>query len=208
MLRSYKLSDDIAFRFSNRTWEEWPLDADKFTRWINDLPESDEVVGLFMDFETFGEHQWEDTGIFEFMRHLPGTILEEERLSFALPSEVAANVDPIARLDAVLPVSWADAERDLTAWLGNPMQRAAHEALYDLAPLVRATGDPAILETWRKLTTSDHFYYMCVKFFSDGDVHKYFSPYSSPYDAYITLMNVMGDLRQRIGAPAGLTSPQ
>jgi alpha-amylase len=184
------------------------MDAKKFTKWVMDLPESDDVVGLFMDFETFGEHQWEDTGIFDFMRHLPSAILEEERLSFALPSEIAAEVDPIARLDAPLPVSWADAERDLTAWLGNPMQRAAHEALYDLGPHVRGTGDPALLETWRKLTTSDHFYYMCVKFFSDGDVHKYFSPYSSPYDAYIALMNVMGDLRQRIDAPAGLTSPQ
>ena len=208
MLRSYKLSDDIAFRFSNRGWDEWPMDAKKFTKWVMDLPESDDVVGLFMDFETFGEHQWEDTGIFDFMRHLPSAILEEERLSFALPSEIAAEVDPIARLDAPLPVSWADAERDLTAWLGNPMQRAAHEALYDLGPHVRGTGDPALLETWRKLTTSDHFYYMCVKFFSDGDVHKYFSPYSSPYDAYIALMNVMGDLRQRIDAPDGLTSPQ
>lgn len=208
LLRSYKFSDDIAFRFSNKAWDQWPLDTSRFTTWIEGLPASDEVIGLFMDFETFGEHQWADTGIFEFMRHLPGEVLRSGRFSFETPKEVSRRLDPIARLDSPHPVSWADTERDLTAWLGNPMQRAAHEATYAIAPFVRACEDEELLETWRRLTTSDHFYYMCVKYFSDGDVHKYFSPYGSPYDAYIALMTVLGDFRDRVGAPAGLLQTQ
>jgi len=202
LLRSYRLSDDIAFRFSNRQWSSWPLLADTFARWLGELPPKDELVGLFMDFETFGEHQWADTGIFEFMRHLPGAVLANPRFRFATPSEAAAELDPVARLDLPHPVSWADTERDLTAWLDNGMQRAAHAAVYELAEAARASGSAYLLETWRRLTTSDHFYYMCVKFFSDGDVHKYFSPYGTPHDAYIALMNVLGDLRRRLGVPS------
>lgn len=201
LLRSYKLSDDIAFRFSNRAWSEWPLRSEKFASWVHGLPEEDRFVGLFMDFETFGEHQWADTGIFHFMEALPGAVLAHPRFRFETPSEVARSTDPSARLDIPHPVSWADAERDLTAWLDNAMQRGAHEAVYQLASLVRGLaerGDPEPLEVWRKLTTSDHFYYMCVKFFSDGDVHKYFSPYATPHDAYITLANVLADFRARL----------
>ncbi len=202
LLRSYKFSDDIAFRFSNRGWSEWPLTAEKFASWVHDLPEEDRFVGLFMDFETFGEHQWADTGVFQFMEHLPAAILANPRFRFETPSEVAASTDPIARLDIPYPVSWADAERDLTAWLGNSMQRAAHAEVYALGRDVRALASsrPDLLATWRRMTTSDHFYYMCVKFFSDGDVHKYFSPYASPHDAYITTMNAVTDFRRRIAA--------
>ncbi|HKX45170.1 MAG TPA: glycoside hydrolase family 57 protein, partial [Planctomycetota bacterium] len=203
LMRSYRLSDDIAFRFSNRAWAEWPLTADKFARWVHALPAEDRYVGLFMDFETFGEHQWADTGVFAFMEHLPEAVLRDPRFRFETPSEVVRSTDPVARLDVPYPVSWADTERDLTAWLGNPMQRAAHQAVFELGPRVRAlakSGRPELQDAWRKLTTSDHFYYMCVKYFADGDVHKYFSPYASPYDAYITLMNVLGDFAPRLAA--------
>jgi alpha-amylase len=201
LLRSYRLSDDIAFRFSNRGWGEWPLTTEKFSQWMHELPEEDEVVGLFMDFETFGEHQWRETGIFEFMRHLPAALLASPRFSFQTPAQACARLDPVARLDVPHPVSWADAERDLTAWLGNHMQRAAMDALYSLAPRVRKTGPaghPELLARWRRLSTSDHLYYMCTKWFSDGDVHKYFSPYTTPHDAFITFMNVIDDLARRI----------
>ncbi|MBM3976779.1 MAG: alpha-amylase [Planctomycetes bacterium] len=201
LLRSYRLSDDIAFRFSNRGWGEWPLTTEKFSQWMHELPEEDEVVGLFMDYETFGEHQWRETGIFDFMRHLPRALLESPRFAFQTPAQACARLDPVARLDVPHPVSWADAERDLTAWLGNHMQRAAMDALYSLAPRVRKigpAGHPELLARWRRLSTSDHLYYMCTKWFSDGDVHKYFSPYTTPHDAFITFMNVIDDLARRI----------
>lgn len=210
LLRSYKLADDIAFRFSNRSWESWPLTADKFAGWMGKLPARDEVIGLFMDYETFGEHQWGDTGIFDFMEHLPAALLARGGIRFATPSEAAGRLDPVARLDIPNPVSWADAERDLTAWLGNGMQRAAHDALYALAPLARAAGAagrPDLLESWRRLSTSDHVYYICTKWFSDGDVHKYFSPYATPYDAFITFMNVLDDLARRLRAAAPAADP-
>ena len=203
LLRSYRLSDDIAFRFSNRGWAEWPLRAETFAQWVAELPPRDEVIGLFMDYETFGEHQWADTGIFAFMERLPQEILARGGMRFSTPAETAARHDPVARLDIPQPVSWADAERDLTAWLGNGMQRAAHDALYALAPAARAAADaghPELLEAWRRLSTSDHAYYVCTKWFPDGDVHKYFSPYATPYDAYITFMNVLDDLARRLAA--------
>jgi alpha-amylase len=200
LLRSYKFSDDIAFRFSNRAWSEWPLTADKFARWVHALPREDSVVGLFMDYETFGEHQWTDTGIFQFMEHLPREVLRNDRFRFRTPSEVAEERDPVARLSIPHPVSWADVERDLTAWLGNAMQFAAKDAFYALRPAVieaASNGSPELLDHWRRLSTSDHLYYMCTKWFSDGDVHKYFSPYASPHDAFIAYMNVLDDLARR-----------
>jgi alpha-amylase len=201
LLRSYKLSDDIAFRFSNKGWGEWPLTAEKFASWVHAVPAADQFIGLFMDYETFGEHQWSDTGIFKFMEHLPRNILKNRRFRFRTPSEVAADHDPIARLEIPHPTSWADAERDLTAWLGNPMQRAANDALYSVGSAVRKVargGHPELLAEWQRLSTSDHLYYMCTKWFSDGDVHKYFSPYASPHDAFIAFMNVLDDLARRV----------
>jgi alpha-amylase len=206
LLRSYRLSDDIAFRFTNRGWSEWPLRAGRFADWLEALPEGDTHAGLFMDFETFGEHQWADSGIFEFMARLPREVLSRPGLDFARPAEVAARHDPVARLDMPDPVSWADEGRDLSAWLGNHMQRAANEALYDVGRRVLLHGDPALVERWRKLSTSDHLYYMCTKWFSDGDVHKYFSPFATPHDGFIVFMNVLDDLARRaaIGAPRRL----
>jgi alpha-amylase len=210
LLRSYEFSDDIAFRFSNKTWDEWPMFADKFAGWLHELPEEDAVVGLFMDYETFGEHQWKETGIFDFMQHLPAAVLADKRFRFRTPAQVAAESEAVARLEIPHPVSWADAERDLTAWLGNPMQRSANDALYSLAHFVRKL-DPLqqadLLRDWQRLTTSDHLYYMCTKWFSDGDVHKYFSPYASPHDAFIAYMNVIDDLARRFEAATGELRP-
>ena len=198
LLRNYALSDDIAFRFSNEHWAEYPLNAEKFAQWAHAVNSSGEVINLFMDYETFGEHQWESTGIFEFMRALPDRLLAHPDFSFKTPTEVVRSIAPTAKLDVEHPVSWADAERDLTAWTGNDMQTDAIEAVYRLAPRVAETDDPHLLSTWRRMQTSDHFYYMCTKWFSDGDVHKYFNPYGSPYEAYINYMNALADFEMCI----------
>ncbi len=197
LLKNYKLSDDIAFRFGNRGWEAYPLTTEKFAGWFNKAHGNGETINLFMDYETFGEHQWADTGIFEFMRHLPRAILAHGDNGFATPSEVLARCKPVGLIDVHDTISWADAERDLSAWLGNPMQDAACEALYGLRASVYSTADANLIEDFRKLTTSDHVYYMCTKYFQDGDVHKYFSPYESPYEGYIAFINAINDLAQR-----------
>jgi len=200
LLKNYRLSDDIAFRFGDRGWSEHPLSVEKFAGWIHAVNGCGTVVNLFMDYETFGEHQWAETGIFEFMRRLPDAILDHADGGFVTPSEALARHPAAGTAEFRDWVSWADSERDLTAWLGNRMQRAALEQLMALREPVRATGDPALLETWRRLSTSDHLYYMCTKYFADGDVHKYFSPWDSPYEAHIAFMNVLADLGQRVGA--------
>jgi len=204
LLKSYQLSDDIAFRFSDKNWSQYPLTTDKFIKWIDQLtwktdPNKNQFLNLFMDYETFGEHQWEETGIFDFMEHLPEEVFKKEHLGFATPREVSklANYqqEPLAFPEAV---SWADEERDLSAWLENDMQDNAIETLYELFDKVLATKNPELIEIARKLTTSDHFYYMCTKYFNDGDVHKYFSPYDSPDQAYIYFINALADLEERI----------
>ena len=200
LLRSYLFSDDIAFRFSNREWPHHPLFADTFASWLHAVEEEATFLGLFMDYETFGEHQWAETGILEFMRHLPAYILADERFVFETPAEVAARTEPVGEIAIPDVVSWADEERDLSAWLGNPMQQEAHRALYALAPAVQEAarnGHEEILQEWRRLTTSDHVYYMCTKFFSDGDVHEYFSPYDTPHEAFVRFMSVLDDLQVR-----------
>ncbi len=197
LLKNYRLSDDIAFRFSNRGWPEWPLTAPKFARWVSDVNGNGNTVNLFMDYETLGEHQWEDTGIFEFLEHLPDEIFKHPDNDFKTPSEVIDSYEPVGEVDVPYMISWADMERDLSAWLGNAMQSNALYELYQMEKQVKQTGDPAIIRDWRKLQTSDHFYYMCTKWFSDGDVHKYFNPYDSPYDSYINFMNVLDNLHSR-----------
>ncbi len=198
LLKSYSLSDDIAFRFSNRTWCAWPLFADTYVGWLRSLHGDDEVVGLFMDYETFGEHQWADTGIFDFMRVLPGKILDMPGFDFRTVSEVVDRYAPRGVISVPKSISWADAERDLSAWLGNDMQKDAFGALYACRPLVEALSDPDTSRTWRRLQTSDHFYYMSTKCASDGDVHQYFTPYGTPYDAYTNFMNIIADFRLRL----------
>lgn len=197
LLKNYRLSDDVAFRFSNRGWHQWPLTVEKYASWINNVNGTGNAVNLFMDYETFGEHQWEDTGIFAFMRQLPGELLKHPDNDFLTVSEVAERYPSMDEVDMHHYVSWADVERDLSAWTGNSMQQAALSELYKLGQPVKRTANEQLIEAWRKLTTSDHFYYMCTKWFSDGDVHKYFNPYESPYEAYIAFMNVLHDLALR-----------
>lgn len=204
LLKYYQLSDDIAFRFSNRDWPEYPLTVEKFVNWIDHLTLEEtqgrnQFLNLFMDYETFGEHQWAETGIFDFMQHFPAEVLKRSHLGFALPRETfeLANYQQEA-LSFPEPVSWADAERDLSAWLSNDMQHNAIETFYRILGRIRQKGDPELLEIARKLSTSDHFYYMCTKYFTDGDVHKYFSPYDSPDQAYIYYLNAMADIEERL----------
>ncbi len=198
LLKNYKLSDDIAFRFSSRSWSEWPLTAEKFAHWVSAHNGNGDVVNLFMDYETFGEHQWEDTGIFEFLRALPGELGKHPDNYFVTPSEAVKKFRAYDELSVPHYVSWADIERDISAWRGNPIQHDALRALYALEGEALQSGDKKLIEDWRRLQTSDHFYYMCTKWFADGDVHKYFNPYDSPYDAFISYMNVLHDMRLRI----------
>jgi alpha-amylase len=203
-MKNFKLSDDIAFRFSNRSWSEYPLTTEKYVNWLNRIPPKEEVVNLFMDYETFGEHQWKETGIFEFMKALPGSVFRHSKYTFSTPSQVAENLQVVAAASVPHPISWADEERDLTAWLGNEMQREAFRKLYSLNEKVYASGDPAILQDYSYLQVSDHYYYMSTKFFSDGEVHSYFNPYDSPYDAFINYMNILSDFEIRVNAAAKL----
>jgi alpha-amylase len=203
LMKNYRLSDDIAFRFGDRNWSGWPLTADKFAGWLNDAHDA-QVYNLFMDYETFGEHQWEASGIFDFLDHLPNEWLRTPGNSFMTVSETIDAFEPVDYVDVPDTITWADTERDLSAWLGNSMQACAINALYDLKDAILATGNLALIEDWRRMQTSDHFYYMCTKWFNDGDIHAYFSPYENPYDAYIAFMNAYHDLRYRLneqGAP-------
>jgi len=204
LLKYYHLSDDIAFRFSDRNWAEWPLSVDKFVDWVAMLCLQEQgqrnlFLNLFMDYETFGEHQWADSGIFEFLKALPARVFRWPQLGFAWPSDVLdlTNYRPEA-LSVTRPVSWADTERDLTAWLANDLQYNAVETLYDLLARVKRANREDLLEDVRKLSTSDHLYYMSTKYFQDGDVHKYFSPYLSPEEAYLYFINALADLEERL----------
>lgn len=198
MLKNYKLSDDIAFRFSNKEWEEWPLTTPKFANWVNQVNGNGNVVNLFMDYETFGEHQWADTGIFEFMKHLPTEIMKHPDNNFMTPSEVVDSYPSVGEMDIHNLISWADMERDLSAWLGNSMQNSAASKLYELEAQIKKSNDKELLNLWRKLQVSDNLYYMCTKWFNDGDVHKYFNPHDSPYDAFIAFMNIINDIKDKI----------
>ena len=204
LLKYYTLSDDIAFRFSNRSWPEHPLTVEKFIHWVNQLTLSERdnrnlFLNLFMDYETFGEHQWEETGIFAFMAHLPGEVLKHSHLGFAHPSQCyeLSNYQQES-LSFPEPVSWADQERDVSAWVENDMQQNAINTIYDLLKQIKMKGRTDLLERARRLTISDHFYYMCTKYFQDGDVHKYFSPYDSPEQAYIYYINALADLEEKL----------
>ena len=190
LLRNYKLSDDIAFRFSNEGWNEWPLTADKYADWV--ASETGDVVNLFMDYETFGEHQKASTGIFDFMKALPAA-LQSSGIEFATASEVAKKLQPVAVLHCPYAMSWADEERDVTAWLGNDLQNEAFRKLYALAPRVKKVKNKDFEFVWHFMQNSDHFYYMATKWLSDGDVHSYFNPYDSAYEAFINYMNVLSD---------------
>ena len=196
LLRNYKLSDDIAFRFSNQGWEEYPLTADKFAQWVAE--DAGDVINLFMDYETFGEHQKADTGIFDFVRALPAAILSKGDMQFATVSEAAQVSQPVGVLHCPHVMSWADEERDVTAWLGNELQNEAFGKLYALKDKVKALKNEDFDYVWNFMQTSDHFYYMATKWLSDGDVHSYFNPYGSSYEAFINYMNVLSDFEIEI----------
>jgi len=198
LLRNFVLSDDIAFRFSNKSWNEWPLTADKYASWLNKLAPKSELVNVFIDYETFGEHNWKETGIFEFLNHMPGSILKKTPYRFMTPTEVADNLQPVSAISVPSPISWADEERDITAWHGNELQVAALDKLYELTDKVSQCNDNLINKDWEYLQASDHFYYMATKFFSDGAVHAYFNPYETPYDAFMNYMNVLSDFEIRL----------
>lgn len=197
LMKNYKLSDDIAFRFGDRDWSEWPLTADKFTHWLQESGAATNF-NLFMDYETFGEHQWGESGIFDFLQHLPEQWLKDTNHTFMTVTEAAQAFNPVDQVDTPQTTTWADTERDLSAWLGNPMQEQAIQALYGLQVDIIKSGDLALIDDWRKLQTSDHFYYMCTKWFTDGDIHAYFSPYDTPYEAFTNFINTYHDLRYRL----------
>jgi len=198
LLRNFVLSDDIAFRFSNKQWSAWPLTADKYASWLGKLAPKSELINIFIDYETFGEHNWKETGIFDFLQHLPGAILKKTPYKFMTPSEVAETLQPVSAISIPSPISWADEERDITAWLGNELQVAAFDKLYELSDKVKKCNDEKINKDWEYLQSSDHFYYMATKFFSDGSVHAYFNPYETPYDAFMNYMNVLSDFEIRL----------
>ena len=198
LLRNYSLSDDIAFRFSNRSWEMWPLTAEKYVGWMKESARNDEIINLFMDYETFGEHQSAASGIFDFMKALPEAVLSDGTFAFVTPSEAVKKHKAVGELDVEDAISWADEERDLTAWLGNELQQEAFQKVYAMTEKLSIVGDPELWEDFGHLQESDHFYYMCTKFFSDGEVHKYFNPYDTPYEAFINYMNVISDFQIRL----------
>ncbi len=197
LMKNYHLSDDIAFRFGDSDWVEYPLTADKFSHWLSEDPDGTNY-NLFMDYETFGEHQWEESGIFGFLEQLPQEWLKSEDHTFMTVSEAIDAFEPVGQIDVPDTITWADTERDLSAWIGNAIQSSAIECLYGLQDQIITSNDLKLIEDWRRLQTSDHFYYMCTKWFNDGDIHAYFSPYDTPYEAYMNFMNAYRDLQARL----------
>ena len=199
LLRNYTLSDDIAFRFSDKNWQDWPLTGDKFLGWIKASAQNDEIVNLFMDYETFGEHQKAQSGIFDFLRYFPDVVIKDGEFEFVTPEQAGRKHKAVASLDVPDPISWADEERDITAWLGNELQSDAFKKLYNVTEKISLLNENSDLwSDFGHLQESDHFYYMCTKFFSDGAVHKYFNPYDTPYEAFINYMNVLSDFIIRV----------
>ena len=197
LMKNYRLSDDIAFRFSDRGWSDWPLTADKYHRWASTALEDAPLLNLFMDYETFGEHQWAEGGIFEFFEQFVRHWVSRPDQKFYTISEAIEANEPQGEISVTQTVTWADSERDLSAWLGNNLQHEAMKYIYDMTERVLRTGDGQLIDDWRKLQTADHVYYMSTKHADDGSVHSYFSPYSSPYEAFLNYMNAIRDIRWR-----------
>jgi len=198
LLRNFRLSDDIGYRFSSKAWEEWPLTADKFAAWLNATP--GQCINWYMDYETFGEHHWEESGIFWFLRALPAAVLNHSNLEFVTPSEIIKRCEPVGEIDVFefSTLSWADMERDTSAWLGNRMQQVCFEEIKNLEKIVKGLNNSELLKIWRLLQISDHLYYMCTKWWSDGDVHKYFSCFSTPQDGFANFMGIVSDFKARV----------
>ncbi|HCE57601.1 MAG TPA: alpha-amylase [Prolixibacteraceae bacterium] len=204
LMRNYKLSDDIAFRFSNKQWNEYPLNTDKYMRWLRNLPEKDEIVSLFLSYEAFGERHADESGIFTFLEELLEKIVQSSDFKLSTPYEIIKDLQPVSAVSVPHSISWADEERDLTAWLGNEMQKEAFEKLYSLSNQITSCTDTGLLKDWNYLQLSDHFFYMSTKVSTDGEVHKHFNPFGSPYEAFINYMNVLSDFSLRLNR---LTSP-
>ncbi|MCQ2200590.1 MAG: glycoside hydrolase family 57 protein [Bacteroidales bacterium] len=204
LMKNYSLSDDIALRFSNQAWDAWPLTADKFKAWLDGVPETEEVVNLFMNYETFGGVHSQESGIQGFLASLPQVVLNDKNYAFTTPSKAASSLQPVSAIHVPNATSWVDEERDVTAWLGNEMQNEAVDKLYDLVPLVEKCTDQALLKDWQYLQSSDHFYYMGTKFFANG-ARAYSNPYQTPYEAFINYMNILTDFAQRLrqNVPSG-----
>lgn len=200
LMRNFKLSDDIAYRFSNTNWSEFPLTADKYMDWLENTDPKEEVVNLFLSYDAFGKRQTKETGIFNFLEALSTKIVKSKLLDFATPSEVVEKLQPVSVVSVPTPISWADEERDLTAWLGNGMQKEAFTKLYDLKHQIAKCSDADLLKDWNYLQGSNHFYYMATKYFSNGEEHKSFSPFDTPYEAFINYMNVLSDFKIRLNA--------
>lgn len=200
LMRNFKLSDDIAFRFSNSNWSEYPLTADKYVDWLEKLDGKEEVVNLFLSYDALGKMQTKESGVFDFLEALSEKIVKSKTLKFATPSEVVEELQPVSAVSVPHPISWADEERDLTAWLGNGMQKEAFAKLYNLTQQMAKANNVELIKDWNYLQTSDHFYYMSTKHASDGEVHKYLSPFGSPYEAFINYMNVLSDFKIRLNA--------
>jgi len=204
LLKHYSLSDDIAFRFSDTRWSRYPLTADGFISQLESIllkedTEKNLYLNLFMDYETFGEHQWKETGIFDFLERLVEKVIMHEVISFAIPSQVSGGDGcPAEKLSIYPAISWADTGRDLSAWISNDMQKNAVETIFEILNYIKQKGDSVLLETVRKLTSSDHFYYMSTKCFQDGDIHKYFSPYESPENAYRYFLFAAADVYEKL----------
>jgi len=198
LMKNYRLSDDIAFRFSDQNWGDWPLTADKYAGWLSDINGNGYVVNLFLDFETFGEHHAEDTGIFEFMKHLPKEVLSKTDMDFVTVTEASEKYPVSDVIDVPYPISWADEKRSLSAWTDNAMQRSALKAIFAIEEEIRNANEVQLLDDWRKLQSSDHFYYMSTSTLESGEVHAHFSPYESPYSAFTNYMNVLHDINYRI----------
>jgi alpha-amylase len=199
LLRNYKLTDDVGFRFSSRWWPEWPLTAEKYARWIAET--QGECINIFPDYETFGEHHWPETGIHDFLSHLPDELLKFEHLRMATPSEVVDKYLPSGEVDVPESggtVSWADSERDSSGWLGNAMQWAYYTNLQRLEPLIHEADDPEFLRLWRYFQISDHLYYMFAAGGGPGQVHSYFSPYESPVNAFVAAEMALHDFENRV----------
>ncbi|MFH8086421.1 MAG: glycoside hydrolase family 57 protein [Candidatus Aenigmatarchaeota archaeon] len=198
LLRNYRLSDDIGYRFSSRDWDQWPLTADKYAAWLAATP--GQCINIFMDYETFGEHQWAESGIFWFLKALPYEILKYESLEFCTPSEIIEKYEPVGEIDVFEfnTVSWADMERDTSAWLGNRMQQVCFEELKNLEKAIKTLNNPELTRIWRLLQISDHLYYCCTKWWGDGDVHKYFSCFPTPQDGFVNFMSIISDFKARV----------
>jgi alpha-amylase len=194
-LRNYRLSDAIAFRFLH---EDSHLTAEKYIEWLGQVPKEQNPITLGMDYATFGEHQKANTGIFQFLEDVLSTIAQQKRFTMITPSEAIELIHPLNTLTVPGYISWADQERDLSAWMGNDMQQDAFKTLREMKEPIKNIGSRSLLNTWRYLQSSDHFYYMSTKNGDDRGVHDYFSSYNSPYEAFMNYMNILSDLVQQV----------